>query len=282
MGRLANKVALVTGAARGQGRSHALRLAQEGANVVAIDICSALDTVAYAPATSDDLALTVRLVEKLDRRIVARECDTRDLAELQSAVAEAVAELGPIDIVVANAGISSFGLSWEMSEHQWQEMIDVDLTGVWKTTTAVIPSMLEAGRGGSIILTSSIAGLTAYANMSHYVAAKHGVTGLMRSLAVELAPHDIRVNSIHPTNVNTPMINNPSVHKFLLPDHEDPGQSDVEGAFVHMQALRVPWVEPVDVSNAVLYLASDEARYVTGTTHVIDAGAMSPFKIPHG
>jgi SDR family mycofactocin-dependent oxidoreductase len=281
MGRLDNKVALITGAARGQGRSHALRLAEEGADIVAIDICGPMDTVAYAPATSDDLAETVALVEKLDRRIVARECDTRDLAGLRSIVADAVTELGPIDVVVANAGITSFGLSWEMSEQQWQEMIDVDLTGVWKTTTAVIPSMLEAGRGGSIILTSSIAGLTAYANMSHYVAAKHGVTGLMRSLAVELAPHNIRVNSVHPTNVDTPMINNPSVHEHLLPHLENPQQSDVEDVFVHMQALRVPWVEAVDVSNAVLYLASDEARYVTGTTHVIDAGAMSPFKIPH-
>jgi len=189
--------------------------------------------------------------------------------------------LGPIDIVVANAGVESFGLSWELTEKQWQDVIDVNLTGLWKTTTAVIPSMIDSGRGGSIILTSSIAGLIAYANMAHYNVAKHGVTGLMRTLAVELAPHNIRVNSVHPTVVNTPMINNPAVYEFLLPHLEDPKKSDVDDVFVHFHALRVAMIEPVDVSNAVLYFASDEARFVTGTTHVIDAGAMSPLKIPH-
>lgn len=281
MGRLDNKVALVTGAARGQGREHVRRLAEEGADIVAMDICAPLETVPYEPATSDDLAVTVGMVKELGRRIVHRECDTRDLAGLQSLVADAVEELGAIDIVVANAGITSLAPSWELTEKQWQELIDINLTGVWKTTKAAIPSMIERGQGGSIILTSSIAGLVAYANLSHYTAAKHGVTGLMRALAIELAPHNIRVNSVHPTNVNTPMIRNSTVYKLLLPHLENPTQAEVEEAFIHMQGLRVPWVEPIDVSNAVLYFASDESRYVTGTTHVIDAGGTAPYKIPH-
>ncbi|MEV0367902.1 mycofactocin-coupled SDR family oxidoreductase [Nocardia fusca] len=281
MGRLDNKVALVTGAARGQGRSHVLRLAEEGADVVAIDICAPVDTVPYALPTSEDLAHTAELARETGRRIIHRQCDTRDLAGLQAVVAETVAELGGVDIVVANAGITGFAPSWEMSEQQWQEMIDVNLTGTWKTVRAAVPSMIERKQGGSIVLTSSLAGLIAYADLSHYTASKHGVTGLMRALAVELAPHNIRVNSLHPGNVDTPMINNPVVHNVFLPHLANPTRAEVEEVFVQLQGLRVPWIEPVDVSNAVVYLASDDARYVTGTTQVLDAGAMAPNKIPH-
>jgi SDR family mycofactocin-dependent oxidoreductase len=281
MGRLDGKVALVTGAARGQGRSHAIRLAQEGADIIAVDICAPVDSAPYPTATADDLAETVKSVEDLDRRILARQADVRDLAALEAAAAEAVESFGGIDIVVANAGIASFGPSWELTEQQFQEMVDVNLTGVWKTTKAVIPGMLERGRGGSIVLTSSLAGLVAFGNLSHYTAAKHGVTGLMRTLAIELAPHDIRVNSVHPTTVNTPMINNPAIYRLFLPHIEDCTEEQAQAGFVHMNALKVPWVEPIDISNAVLYLASDEARYVTGTTHVVDAGGGAPYKYPH-
>ena len=281
MGRLDNKVAFVTGAARGQGRSHVLRLAEEGADIIAIDACAPIDTASYPMATSDEMAGTAKLVEEMGRRIIYREGDTRDLAGLQSLVSDAVDELGGIDIVVANAGIASFAPSWELAEQQWQELIDINLTGVWKTTKAAIPSMIDRGRGGSIILISSVAGLVAYANLAHYTAAKHGVTGLMRALSVELAPHNIRVNSVHPTTVNTPMINNPAIYNLFFPQIENATQEDAEAGFIHMNGLKVPWVEPIDVSNVVLHLASDEARYVTGTTQVIDAGGSAPYKIPH-
>jgi SDR family mycofactocin-dependent oxidoreductase len=281
VGRLDNKVAFVTGAARGQGRAHAIRLAEEGADIVAVDICAPVETAPYPTATPDDLAETVKLVEDQDRRIIARQADVRDLAALRATVAEAVAEFGGIDIVAANAGIASFAPSWELTEQQFQEMVDVNLIGVWKTTTAVIPSMIERGRGGSIVLTSSLAGLVAYGNLSHYTAAKHGVTGLMRALAIELAPHNIRVNSVHPTTVDTPMINNPAIYRLFLPDMENPTREQAQEGFIKMNGLRIPWVEAVDISNAVLYLASDEARYVTGTTHVIDAGGGQPYRFPH-
>ena len=203
MGRVDGKVALITGAARGQGRSHAVRLAQEGAEIIAVDSCTDAKTAPYARATREDLDETARLVEELDRRVLARVADVRDLGALQSAVADGISEFGRLDIVSANAGIASFAPAWELSEETWQEMIDVNLTGVWKTCKAAIPAMLEAGNGGSIILTSSTAGLVAYGNLAHYTSAKHGVTGLMRVLAVELAQHGIRVNSVHPTVVDT-------------------------------------------------------------------------------
>src|SRR5437588_1125832 len=183
MGRVDGKVALITGAARGQGRSHAIRLAEEGADIIAIDLCADLDTTGYAGATSEDLAMTTKLVEELDRRIIARQADVRDSAALAAVVDEAVGEFGHIDIVVGNAGISSFGLSWELSDEVWQEMIDVNMTGVWKTTKAAVPHMIARGSGGSIILTSSVAGLTGVGLAGHYSAAKHGAVGLMRTLA---------------------------------------------------------------------------------------------------
>jgi SDR family mycofactocin-dependent oxidoreductase len=281
MGRVSGKVAFVTGAARGQGRAHALRLAEEGADIVAIDLCGQLDTVPYPMGTPDDLATTAKLVEERDRRVLTRQADVRDLGALQSVVADAVAEFGGIDIVVANAGIASFAPSWEMTEEVWDDVIATNLTGVWKTTKAVIPAMIEGGRGGSIILTSSMAGLWPFANLVHYVAAKHGVTGLMRTLAVELAPHNIRVNSVHPTLVNTDMINNPAVYSLFLPHLDNPTPAEAKDNYRHMNALNVSWGEPEDVANLVLFLACDESRMLTGTTQVIDAGANFPFKIPH-
>ncbi|HZE66695.1 MAG TPA: mycofactocin-coupled SDR family oxidoreductase [Sporichthyaceae bacterium] len=281
MGRVSGKVALITGAARGQGRAHAIRLAEEGADIVAVDACTTFSTVPYDLATPDDLAQTAKLVEERDRRVLARQVDVRDLGGLKATVADAVAEFGGIDIVVANAGIGSYARSWELTEEQWEQMLGINLTGVWKTTTACIPAMIDGGRGGSIILTSSLAGLLPYANLSHYVAAKHGVTGLMRALAVELAPHNIRVNSVHPTIVNTDMVMNDATRGLFLPHLENPTQAEIEASFAFMHALNVPWCEPSDISNLVLFLASEESRCMTGTTQVIDLGAGFPFKIPH-
>jgi (+)-trans-carveol dehydrogenase len=271
MGRVEGKVAFVTGAARGQGRSHAVRLAEEGADIVAIDLCSQVDSVTYPMATPDDLLETVAQVEALDRRIVASHADVRDYAQLSSVLNDAVAELGRLDIVCANAGIYSRGRMVDMPEQTWRDMIDVNLTGVWHTCKAAIPHLVAAG-GGSMILTSSAVGLRAAQNVGHYAAAKHGLVGLMRTLALELAGDMIRVNSVHPTGVDTMMIQNDTLYHQMRPDLDHPTRDDAAPIMQSMNALPIPWVEPVDISNAVLFLASDEARYVTGVTFPVDAG----------
>jgi SDR family mycofactocin-dependent oxidoreductase len=274
-GRVAGKVAFITGAARGQGRSHAIRLAQEGADIIAVDVLEDIPGLPYAGATEADLAETVKQVEALDRRIVASKADVRDYDQLKAALDEGVAQLGRLDIVSANAGIgSSPHHAWELDEDTWQTMIDINLSGVWHTAKAAIPHLIEGGRGGAIILTSSAAGLQAYENIAHYVSAKHGVVGLMRTLALELAPHSIRVNSIHPTQVDTPMIQNEATWKLFRPDLEHPTEADFAPASQSVNALPIPWVEPVDISNAVLFLASDEGRYITGVTLPVDAGTI--------
>jgi (+)-trans-carveol dehydrogenase len=274
-GRAEGKVAFITGAARGQGRSHAVRLAADGADIIAVDICHDVEG-ALPMATPDDLAETVKLVEALDRRIVATQADVRDFEALKAAVDEGVAQLGRLDIIVANAGIASIGGPVQsMDAANWKHTIDINLTGLWHTARAGIPHLLAGGRGGSIVLTSSVGGMHAMPNMSHYVSAKHGVVGLMRSLAVELGQHGIRVNSVHPTNVNTPMFMNEGTFKMFRPDLENPGPDDVAAiAAQFMHVLPVGWVEPEDVSNAIAFLVSDEARYITGVTLPVDAGAL--------
>jgi (+)-trans-carveol dehydrogenase len=275
-GRVEGKVAFITGAARGQGRSHAVRLAQEGADIIAIDICKPISRSSeIPPSTPDDLAETADLVEAQNRRIVTAEVDVRDYDALKAAVDNGVEQLGRLDIVVANAGIGNGGATLDQtSEHDWQDMIDVNLSGVWHTVKAAVPHLLSGGRGGSIVLTSSVGGLKAYPHTGHYIAAKHGVVGLMRTFAVELGQHSIRVNSVHPTNVNTPMFMNEGTMKLFRPDLENPGPDDLAVAAQFMHVLPVGWVEPADISNAVLFLASDEARYVTGLTLTVDAGSM--------
>jgi SDR family mycofactocin-dependent oxidoreductase len=273
-GRVEGKVAFITGAARGQGRSHAVRLAQEGADIIAVDLCDQVDSVPYQMATPEDLADTVKQVEALDRRIVATKADVRDYGALKKALDDGVAQLGRLDIVSANAGIASFGGAEELPEQTWQDMIDTNLTGVWHAAKAAIPHLIAGGRGGSIVLTSSAAGLKAYANAAHYVSAKHGVVGLMRTLALELAPHMIRVNSLHPTQVDTDMVMNEFTFKLFSPDTLNPTIEDFRPASQAMNALPIPWVEPVDISNALLFLASDEARYITGVTLPVDAGTV--------
>jgi SDR family mycofactocin-dependent oxidoreductase len=223
----------------------------------------------------EDLTETVRAVEELDRRIVATQADVRDAGALKAALDDGVAQLGRLDIVSANAGIGSAPYEvQELPEQTWRDMIDINLTGVWHTCKVAVPHLIEGRRGGSIILTSSAAGLMAYEHIAHYVSAKHGVVGLMRTLALELAPHHIRVNSVHPTQVDTPMIMNDAAYALFRPDLQYPGREDFAPASQSLNALPIPWVEPVDISNAVLFLASDEARYITGVTLPIDAGAV--------
>lgn len=272
MGRMDGKVAFITGAARGQGRSHALRLAEEGAEIIAVDLCKPVDTAPYDMPTVDDLAETAKLVEEFDRRIVAREADVRDIRQLERAVQEGVSEFGHIDVVCANAGIASFAPALDMEEQMWDEMIDINLTGVWKTIKAAVKPMVERGQGGAVIITSSVAGLFGFPNLAHYSAAKHGVVGLMRVLAQELAPHMIRVNTVNPTTVNTPMVMSDAAYHLFRPDLENPTQADMAEGLLSLNLLPIPWVEPVDISNAVLWLASDEARYVTGVALPVDAG----------
>lgn len=274
-GRVEGKVALITGAARGQGRSHAVRLAQEGADIIAVDVCARISSSKEIPAaTPDDLAETADLVKGLDRRIVTAQVDVRDFDALKAAVDSGVEQLGRLDIIAANAGIGNGGDTLDKtSEADWQDMIDVNLSGVWKTVKAGVPHLISGGNGGSIILTSSVGGLKAYPHTGHYIAAKHGVVGLMRTFAVELGQHSIRVNSVHPTNVNTPLFMNEGTMKLFRPDLENPGPDDMAVVAQLMHVLPIGWVEPVDISNAVLFLASDEARYITGLPLTVDAGS---------
>ena len=271
-GRVEGKVAFITGAARSQGRSHALRLAQEGADIIAVDIAGPVESIRmYPPATEDDLAEKLRQVEALDRRIVATKADVRDPAALGAAVDEGVAQLGRLDIVLGNAGVFEIQPALELTDDAWREMIDVNLTGVWNTCKVAMPHLIEGGRGGAIVLTSSVAGLKGIPNTVHYTAAKHGVVGIMRTLANELAPHSIRVNSVHPTSVNTVMIQNEKTWGLFQPDNPNPTQESAAPIFQSINALPVPWVEPVDISNAILFLVSDEARYIPGVALPIDA-----------
>lgn len=266
MGKLEGQVAFITGAARGQGRAHAVRLAEEGADILAVDICRQLESVVYPMSTREDLDETVRLVKDLGRRVAAFEADVRDAKALRQAFDNGVAELGPVTVVVANAGIGPGGSA--SADQQWDEVVDVNLKGVFNTGRVSIPSMIEHGKGGAIVLTSSTGGLIGspsnVAGMLGYTAAKHGVIGLMRSWANYLAPHNIRVNSVAPTTVKTPMANNgdlSSITKYA---------PELVNALTN--AMPVDAVEARDVANAVAWLASDEARYVTGTVVPVDAG----------
>ncbi len=273
-GRVEGKVAFITGAARGQGRAHAVRLAQEGADIIAVDICKQIDSVQIPLSTPEDLAETADLVKGLNRRIYTAEVDVRDYDALKAAVDSGVEQMGRLDIIVANAGIGNGGATLDKtSEGDWTDMIDVNLGGVWKSVKAGVPHILAGGRGGSIILTSSVGGLKAYPHTGHYVAAKHGVVGLMRTFAVELGAQNIRVNSVHPTNVNTPLFMNDGTMKLFRPDLENPGPDDMKVVGQMMHTLPIGWVEPEDIANAVLFLASDEARFVTGVTLPIDGGS---------
>jgi len=276
MGRVQGKVAFVTGAGRGQGRSHAVRLAEEGADIIAVDICHDLDSLGYSLSSPDDLKETARLVEAQDRRIVAVEADVRERAQLTAAIERGIAELGKLDIVVAQAGI--IGQKSETPLQAWADVYDTNAIGIINAIHAALPH-LQAG--ASIIATGSTAAymqtlpqqqLGADSGGIAYMVAKRAVSSFVHDLARELAPRSIRANVVHPTNVNTPMLHSEPMYRSFRPDLENPGREDATPAFYVQQGMPVPWVEPVDISNAVLYLASDEARYVTGQQLRVDAG----------
>jgi (+)-trans-carveol dehydrogenase len=277
VGRVTGKVAFITGAARGQGREHAVRLAEEGADIIAVDVCGDIEGVGYPGASEADLDETAALVEKLDRRIVTAKADVRDLDGLRAALQRGVDVLGRPDIVVANAGISGAPVPAALiDESAWQTMLDINLTGVMHTTKVALPHMSD-GCGGSIILVSSMLGLRGGGYMAGYASAKHAVVGLMNSLANELAPQWIRVNSIHPGNILTPMLDNEWFHRTLRPDLAEPTMDDAAAVIGHFHMLPAPLIEARAVSNAVLFLASDEAKYITGAALPIDAGAVAKF-----
>jgi len=269
-GPLQGKVALITGAARGQGRAHAVRLAADGANVIAVDLCEQIASVPYPLATADDLAATVKLVEDTGARIVAKQGDVRDRASLSAALRAGLDEFGRLDIVVANAGIAPM----QSGDDGWRDVLDVNLTGVYHTIKVAIPPMVKQGSGGSIVLISSAAGLAGVgspdAGSVGYAAAKHGVVGLMRVYANLLAAQNIRVNSIHPTGVETPMINNEFTREWLAKMAAQTDQPRSLG-----NALPVEVLQAEDIANAVAWLVSDQARYITGVTLPVDAGFLN-------
>jgi (+)-trans-carveol dehydrogenase len=270
--RLAGKVAFVTGAARGQGRSHAVRLAGEGADIIAVDLCDQLESVAYPMSTVADLDETVAAVEGLGRKIIARPADVRDLAALRQVVDEGVAAFGRLDVVVANAGIATYAPALELSELEWDEMVEVNLGGVWRTVRAAVPHVKAGGEGGSVIITSSASGLRAIPNAAHYAAAKHGLVGLMKVLALELGRDRIRVNTIHPTTVDSPMVQNDATLELFLPGRADKSPEAFARIATQLNVIPVPWIQPETVSDLVAFLASEEARYITGAAIPVDAG----------
>jgi len=277
MGRVEGKVAFVTGAARGQGRSHALRLAEEGADIIAVDICRDIETNPYPLARPEDLAETAQQVEKLNRRVVAREADVRDRAALEAAVSDGVAELGHLDIVVANAGIAPLGPGQPVTAYM--DTIAVDFQGVLNAVAAALPHLPD---GASIIATGSVAGLmkggtdnpAAGPGGAGYAFAKRSIALAVEDLARMLAPRRIRVNALHPFNVNSGMLHNQSMYRLFRPDLENPTWEEVEGPMSMSTPMGVPFMEPGEISNAVVFLASDESKFVTGLQFKIDAGSL--------
>jgi SDR family mycofactocin-dependent oxidoreductase len=273
MGMLDGRVALITGGARGQGRAHATTCAREGADVILVDIADQLETVPYRMASQDDLDETVRQVEALDRRALAVTADVRSQEQMDEAVRRGLAEFGQIDILIANAGIWTQGAFWELSEQAWDEMIGVNLTGVWKSAKAVAPHMIER-QTGSIVITSSINGLEPGPNYAHYVAAKHAVVGLMKNIALELAPHGIRCNSVHPGAIKTPMTDHQGAWDMFA-GHEGGTEADmIEGGYSFHALKGTTFMSPQVIADTALYLNSDLAAKVTGVTIPVDAGHM--------
>jgi (+)-trans-carveol dehydrogenase len=273
-GLLAGKVAFVTGIARGQGRSHAVRMAAEGADIIGLDRCAPMDTMGYPLGSEAELAETVAMVEGLDRRIVAGKVDVRDRDGMQALLKDGIAQLGRLDIVVASAGISPPAVPmWHVPPDQFDDVITTNLTGVFNTLALSVPHIRSGQRGGSIIVISSGAALSGVPNLSSYVAAKTGVIGLARSLANEVARFQIRVNVIAPGTVNTPMVTE-NVQQFRLfrPDLAEPTVADVEEGFRNSMPMGLAWIEPDHISDAVVFLASDSARYITGTVLPVDQG----------
>lgn len=277
-GTLEGRVAFVTGAARGQGRSHAVRLAREGADIIALDICAPVsDSITYPAATPEELADTVRAVEAEGRKVLAREVDIRDGAALRQLVADGVEQFGRLDILVANAGVLSWGRLWELTDDQWDTVIEVNLSGTWRTIRAAVPAMIEAGNGGSIIIVSSSAGLKATPGNGHYSASKHGLVALTNALALEVGEFGIRVNSIHPYSIDTPMIEREAMmavfakhptflHSFAPMPLHPPAHGGKAGLNEFMA--------PEEVSDVVAWLAGDGSATLSGSQIAVDRGVM--------
>jgi SDR family mycofactocin-dependent oxidoreductase len=271
VGELAGRVALVTGAARGQGRSHAVALAEAGADVVVTDLGADIASVPYELATADDLEETARLVEKAGSRVIAAEADVRDRTVMQEVVAQAIAELGKVDIVVANAGVCGFGAMPELTEQQWDDMLAVNLTGVFNTFRAVVPHMIER-RYGRLVATSSGAGRTGAPHLSHYAATKWGVIGFVKSVALEVATHGITANVVCPATVDTPMVHNEALYSLFAPDISAPSKESVRPRYEALNPMGVAWLDPQEISNVVLFLASDRSAFISGETIEVSAG----------
>jgi SDR family mycofactocin-dependent oxidoreductase len=270
--RVAGKVALITGAARGQGRSHAVHLAREGADIIAVDALTSFDTVSYPMATSEDLAQTAKEIEALDRRVLTIQADVRDRTAMENAFTAGIAEFGKVDIVLANAGICT--MAKEQTLQHWVDVSDVNFTGVLNTLNSAIPHLTA---GASMVVTGSLAALLSGGvgqapGGSAYTWAKRSLVPLVRELAMVLAPHSIRLNGVHPTNCNTDMLQHEDMYRTFRPDLENPTKEDAMLGFPALQAMPVPWVEPSDISQVMVFLASDESRYVTGQFISADAG----------
>jgi len=274
VGRFDGKVVLITGGARGQGRSHAVEFAKEGADIVVTDITKQVETVPYGMSSEADLAETVKQVEALDQRCVSFVADARDTSATNAAVEGAISEFGKIDILISNHGLLSLSSVADMSDAAWDDVISSDLTGVFKSIRAVLPHML-AQKSGRIIATASIAGRMGLPTIAHYCAAKWGVIGLIKSVAREVAAEGITVNCVCPTNVDTDMIQNSAFYALFAPDIENPTREQVIPGFSSLNAIPIPWIESIDLSNAMMFLASPEARYITGEALHVSAGAMA-------
>jgi SDR family mycofactocin-dependent oxidoreductase len=272
MGQLDGQVAFITGLARGQGRSHALTLAREGADIIGLDLCGEIASTTYPGSTKSDLEETERLIKETGRRVVLSQADVRDYDQVKSAFDRGIEQLGRVDIIIPNAGICAGGKTWEITTDAWREMVDINLTGAWHAVKAAVPTLISQGQGGSVVFIGSTEALKGAENMSSYAASKHAITGLMTCLARELGQYNIRVNSVNPTCVDTNMIQNPYVWGLFQPDNPNPTRESVEDAFTRTHILPVPWMEPVDVSRSILYLVGESGRYVTASTLTIDAG----------
>jgi SDR family mycofactocin-dependent oxidoreductase len=270
---LTGKVALVTGAARGQGRSHAITMAKAGADIIAVDLCDQVATVPYPMATPDDLAETGRLVEELDRRVITVQADVRSSAALEEAVSRGLAEFGHLDILAANAGIWAMGNLWELTDTEWQDIFDINLTGVWRSLKAVVPTMIEAG-GGAVVMTSSVNGLEAGIGMGHYVAAKHGVIGLMKNAALELGKFNIRVNAVCPGIIDTKMNDWQGSYDMMAGHPGGTPEDRINGGYGWSALAGRGLLAPETISRAVCFLASDDARDITGVALPVDGGHM--------
>jgi (+)-trans-carveol dehydrogenase len=275
--RFDGKVVFVTGLGRGQGRRHAVDFAREGANIVGLDVLEDIASSNQPASTRADLDETVRLVEEAGGKIVALKGDVRDLDAVRETVTAGLDAFGRLDVVVGNAGITPGELVpfWEIGEQSWRETLDVNLTGLFHTVKAAAPAMIEAGNGGSMVLIGSISGGKGWANMAHYCSTKFGLIGLMRVMAIELAQHGIRANVVSPTNVDTQMFMNPLIQKLFAPHLDNPSREEWRGVTRHMHLLDIGWVDPSDISAAVRWISSDEARYVTGHTLPVDGGALA-------